>query len=254
MKSPLQVRKPPASMLASRLRRQGCHTLRGTLTIALLSGAAAAQRADDSDERALRARRLAMVERHLASEGIKDAATLSAMRTVPRHEFVPAAFRDEACENHPLPIGHGQTISQPYIVAYMTEIVRPRPGMRILEVGTAGALALCAGGLLGLVHLLQPTPLALRGTAAFMLLAPVAAAMGMLFPLGLRALPRGERGAIAWAWAVNGFASTVAVPLAALIAVEGGSRVLLLGATTAYAVAAASARGTGGASKRDATV
>ena len=136
MKSPPQVRKPPASKLASRLRRQGFHALRGTLIVGLLSGAAAAQRADELDERSLRARRLAMVERHIAREGIEDTATLTAMRTVPRHEFAPAAFRDEAYENHPLPIGHGQTISQPYIVAYMTEIVRPRPGMRILEVGT----------------------------------------------------------------------------------------------------------------------
>lgn len=77
-----------------------------------------------------------MVERHIDREGIKDSATLNAMRTVPRHEFVTAEFRDEAYENHPLPIGLGQTISQPYIVGYMTEIVRPRPGMRVLEIGT----------------------------------------------------------------------------------------------------------------------
>jgi protein-L-isoaspartate(D-aspartate) O-methyltransferase len=77
-----------------------------------------------------------MVARHIAGEGIADSATLRAMRDVPRHEFVPANLRDEAYENHPLPIGLGQTISQPYIVGYMTEVVRPRPGMRILEVGT----------------------------------------------------------------------------------------------------------------------
>lgn len=125
---------------------------------------------------------------------------------------------------------------------------------RMAGAALAAALALCAAGLLGLVHLLQSTPLVLRGTAALVLLAPVAAAMGMLFPLGLRGLPRGEGAAIAWAWAVNGFASTVAVPLAALIAVEGGSRVLLLSAATAYAVAAGSARRNGGAGKREATV
>jgi protein-L-isoaspartate(D-aspartate) O-methyltransferase len=102
---------------------------------ALLTDETGAQRAADADAR-FRARRLAMVDEHIVSEGIKDSATLNAMRTVPRHEFVPANLRDEAYENRPLPIGLGQTISQPYIVAYMTEIVRPRSGMRVLEVGT----------------------------------------------------------------------------------------------------------------------
>ena len=83
-----------------------------------------------------RQRRAAMVARYIAGKGIEDTATLRAMRTVPRHEFVPAQFRDQAYADHPLPIGHGQTISQPYIVAYMTELVRPRAGMRMLEVGT----------------------------------------------------------------------------------------------------------------------
>jgi protein-L-isoaspartate(D-aspartate) O-methyltransferase len=104
--------------------------------LVLLAGVAAAQRAAESKEGELRALRLAMVERHIVGEGIRDSLTLQAMRAVPRHEFVPANFRDEAYENHPLPIGLGQTISQPYIVAYMTEIVRPRPGLRVLEVGT----------------------------------------------------------------------------------------------------------------------
>ena len=97
---------------------------------------AGAQGARDTEEARFRARRLAMVERHIAREGIDDTATLRAMRAVPRHAFVPAELRDEAYENHPLPIGLGQTISQPYIVGYMTQLVRPKPGMRILEVGT----------------------------------------------------------------------------------------------------------------------
>jgi len=90
-----------------------------------------------------------MVEDHIAGEGIKDSVTLHAMRTVPRHEFVPANLRDDAYENHPLPIGLGQTISQPYIVGFMTEIVRPRRGMRVLEVGTGSgyqAAVLAAAG------------------------------------------------------------------------------------------------------------
>jgi protein-L-isoaspartate(D-aspartate) O-methyltransferase len=72
----------------------------------------------------------------IASYGVRDTATLRAMRAVPRHEFVPQQHRHRAYGDHPLPIGHGQTISQPYIVAYMTEALRVRAGMRVLEVGT----------------------------------------------------------------------------------------------------------------------
>jgi len=61
---------------------------------------------------------------------------LAALGRVPRHEFVPVAERDRAYRNQPLPIGYGQTISQPYIVAVMTELLDPRPGDRVLEVGT----------------------------------------------------------------------------------------------------------------------
>jgi protein-L-isoaspartate(D-aspartate) O-methyltransferase len=96
-----------------------------------LSLAAAAPPADRHAER-----RRAMVEEQLAGRGIRDPATLGAMRAVPRHEFVPAELADRAYGDHPLPIGLGQTISQPYIVGYMTELIRPRPGLRVLEVGT----------------------------------------------------------------------------------------------------------------------
>jgi len=72
----------------------------------------------------------------IASRGVKDGATLRAMRAVRRHEFVPAELESLAYEDHPLPIGFEQTISQPYIVAYMTEALRPKPGMKVLEVGT----------------------------------------------------------------------------------------------------------------------
>ena len=61
---------------------------------------------------------------------------MQAMNTVPRHEFVPAGLRAKAYENRPLPIGHGQTISQPYIVALMTDLLLPQPGHRVLEIGT----------------------------------------------------------------------------------------------------------------------
>src|SRR5918999_621655 len=118
------------------MRRLLFHLLQTAGAFALLSATAIAQRVSGDTDGRWRTRRLAMVERHIAGEGIKDSATLRAMREVPRHELVPAKLRDEAYENHPLPIGFGQTISQPYIVGYMTEIVRPRPGLRVLEVGT----------------------------------------------------------------------------------------------------------------------
>jgi spermidine synthase len=106
----------------------------------------------------------------------------------------------------------------------------------------AGALALCAALLLDVVHLLQPATLVLRGAAAGLLLVPVAVGMGTLFPLGLRRLAGDDSSRIAWSWAANGFASVVAVPLAALIAVEAGSRMLLLVAATAYVGTALLAR------------
>jgi protein-L-isoaspartate(D-aspartate) O-methyltransferase len=80
--------------------------------------------------------RMSMVNEQIAARGIKDPAVLEAMRRVPRHRFVPIGEQRYAYHDTPLPIGHGQTISQPYIVALMTELVRPHPQARVLEVGT----------------------------------------------------------------------------------------------------------------------
>lgn len=77
-----------------------------------------------------------MVEVQIAGRGIKNAKVLDAMGKVPRHFFVPEELRDSAYVDGPLPIGAGQTISQPYIVAYMTEILELRGAERVLEVGT----------------------------------------------------------------------------------------------------------------------
>jgi protein-L-isoaspartate(D-aspartate) O-methyltransferase len=77
-----------------------------------------------------------MLETQLRRRGVTDAAVLSAMESVPRHEFVPEEVRARAYEDVPLPIGHGQTISQPYIVAAMTAALRLRPSDRVLEIGT----------------------------------------------------------------------------------------------------------------------
>jgi len=77
-----------------------------------------------------------MVRKQLAERGIRDLHVLDAMRRVPRHEFVPESFQQDAYEDHPLPIGEGQTISQPYIVAAMLEYLAPQTAERVLEVGT----------------------------------------------------------------------------------------------------------------------
>jgi protein-L-isoaspartate(D-aspartate) O-methyltransferase len=77
-----------------------------------------------------------MVEHDIKERGIKDALVLDVMRKVPRHLFVDEALRSAAYEDHPLPIGEGQTISQPYVVALMTEALRLKPGDRVLEIGT----------------------------------------------------------------------------------------------------------------------
>jgi protein-L-isoaspartate(D-aspartate) O-methyltransferase len=80
-----------------------------------------------------------MVEAHIARLGVEDPRVLDAMRAVPRHEFVPAEQVDRAYENRPLPIGFGQTISQPYIVALMTELLEVQSHERVLEIGTGSA-------------------------------------------------------------------------------------------------------------------
>lgn len=77
-----------------------------------------------------------MVEDGVIGFGIRNPEVIAALSTVPRHDFVPVKYREQAYENHPLPIGHGQTISQPYIVALMTESLGIEAGDRVLEIGT----------------------------------------------------------------------------------------------------------------------
>jgi protein-L-isoaspartate(D-aspartate) O-methyltransferase len=77
-----------------------------------------------------------MVKTQIGNRGVKDSATLAALRKVPRHSFVPTDQVANAYEDRPLAIGYGQTISQPYIVGYMTEIIKPKAGQKVLEIGT----------------------------------------------------------------------------------------------------------------------
>jgi protein-L-isoaspartate(D-aspartate) O-methyltransferase len=85
--------------------------------------------------------RLRMVESQLHARGIRDERVLDAMARVPRHEFTPEQYRNQAYEDHPLPIGEEQTISQPYIVAIMLEALALKPESRVLEIGTGSGYA-----------------------------------------------------------------------------------------------------------------
>ena len=97
-----------------------------------------------------------MVKRQVEARGIKDPAVLAAMRTVPRETFVSEAMREFAYEDGPLPIGNGQTISQPFIVALMIEAARLSPGDRVLEVGAgSGYSAALMAELAGKVHAIE---------------------------------------------------------------------------------------------------
>ena len=83
-----------------------------------------------------RQKREQMVNRHIEPRGVSDKATLEAMRSVERHRMIPESLAAYAYEDRPLPIGNDQTISQPFMVAFMTQAIQPKPGMKVLEIGT----------------------------------------------------------------------------------------------------------------------
>jgi len=93
-------------------------------------------RGNDRSEEAYAWARERMVQTQIVRRGVKDPLTIAAMKTVPRHRFVPEPLREQAYADHPLPIGLNQTISQPYIVAYMTEALALKGGEKVLEIGT----------------------------------------------------------------------------------------------------------------------
>lgn len=113
--------------------------------------------------------RLEMVARQIEARGIRDPRVLAALRRVPRHRFVPPALQDEAYSDSPLPIGHDQTISQPYIVALMTELIRPREETKVLEVGTgSGYQAAVLGECTGQVYTIEIVEALARSAAALL--------------------------------------------------------------------------------------
>jgi protein-L-isoaspartate(D-aspartate) O-methyltransferase len=109
--------------------------MRAILAAALLAGCGRAAERPPAPS-GWDALREAMVRETVVARDVQDPRVIAAMRKVPRHEFVPEAQRRHAYEDAPLPIGHGQTISQPYIVAIMAENAQIRPGAKVLEIGT----------------------------------------------------------------------------------------------------------------------
>jgi protein-L-isoaspartate(D-aspartate) O-methyltransferase len=118
----------------------------------------AAEGADQPEEPALASLRAALVE-GLRAHGIRDERVLGVLGRVPRHRFLPPAAREEAYRDHPLPIGQGQTISQPYIVAYMTQALELKGAEKVLEIGTgSGYQAAVLAGLAARVYSLEILP------------------------------------------------------------------------------------------------
>lgn len=118
----------------------------------LLVAAASPLRADDPYQ----ARRQAMVAHDISERGVRDRRVLEVLGKVPRHLFVDVRLRDQAYADHPLPIGEGQTISQPYVVALMTAALKLAPGERVLEIGTgSGYQAAVLAGLVKEVYSIE---------------------------------------------------------------------------------------------------
>ena len=125
-----------------------------------VNGPVAGMQAAISEDSRFAKARDAMVASQIIARGVTDPRTLSAMRQVPRHLFVPPRYATEAYDDHPLPIGHAQTISQPYIVAFMTEALGLRGGETVLEVGAgsgyqSAVLSRIAGRVFG-IEIVEP--------------------------------------------------------------------------------------------------
>jgi protein-L-isoaspartate(D-aspartate) O-methyltransferase len=116
------------------------------------------------------AERARMVSEQLTARDIRDERVLEAMRKVPRHLFVPSPLRNQAYVDSPLPIGHDQTISQPYIVAFMTQSLKVDPDSRVLEIGTGSGYQAAILGLLAkevyTIEIVQPLAERARATLA----------------------------------------------------------------------------------------
>jgi protein-L-isoaspartate(D-aspartate) O-methyltransferase len=146
-------RAAAASSVSATVAARSVRRLAGALLLVLLACAPPSAQVDYGQARER------MVREQIDARGIDDPAVLEAMRSVPRHEYVPAQYRDLAYADRPLPIGLGQTISQPYIVALMTQLMEPQPGDRVLEVGTgSGYQAAVAAVIVDRVYSIELLP------------------------------------------------------------------------------------------------
>jgi protein-L-isoaspartate(D-aspartate) O-methyltransferase len=128
------------------IEKTGPAMVTAAMILLLFSPLASSAQQEDAKADKMTERRLRMVDTQIRSRGVKDPRVLRALETVARHEFVPKGSVNQAYDDHPLFIGHGQTISQPYIVALMTEILELEQGDRVLEIGTGSgyqAAVLC---------------------------------------------------------------------------------------------------------------
>lgn len=110
-------------------------TIKSFLIVAFLFAGFTFSAVNKTDD-PLKSKRERMVRLQIEARGVFDKSVLNAMRIVPRHKFVPKNRIDEAYDDGPVPIGYGQTISQPFIVAYMTEVIQPKKNYKVLEIGT----------------------------------------------------------------------------------------------------------------------
>lgn len=110
-------------------------TFKSFLIVTFLFGGFTFSTVNKTDD-PLKSKRERMVRLQIEARGVFDKLVLNAMRIVPRHKFVPKNRIDEAYDDGPVPIGYGQTISQPFIVAYMTEVIQPKKNHKVLEIGT----------------------------------------------------------------------------------------------------------------------
>ncbi len=141
------------------VRRRTCGSRAAAVIAGLTVGAASCAGpagGRDSFQESFAGARAAMVANQIAARGVRTPKLLAVMQDVPRHLFVPADQQASAYDDRPLPIGHDQTISQPYIVALMTDSVRPQPGDRALEIGTgSGYQAAVLSGLVSHVYSIE---------------------------------------------------------------------------------------------------
>jgi protein-L-isoaspartate(D-aspartate) O-methyltransferase len=132
---------------------------RGALAGVILAAGGALAADERPDEAEWRAKADAMVRTQIESRDVREPRVLAAFRSVPRHRFVPEAYRARAYDDGPLPIGSGQTISQPYVVASMTEQLALAPGDRVLEIGTgSGYQAAILARLVAQVYTIEIVP------------------------------------------------------------------------------------------------